>query len=390
MSNQQPVPRATLDLERAAVRFGPEMEHLDEHEAETTARLIETITHIQSKVFEDTGHAHRGVHAKSHGVLVGEFKVNASLPPVSAQGLFAKPAAYPVVMRFSTIPGDVLDDNVSVPRAVAIKIIGVAGARVNGSEADCTQDFVLANGPVFAKGHPKAFLSSLKLLSATTDKVPGLKKVLSSVMRGAERLVEAGGGQSPTIMTLGGYPEVNILGEEFYSQAPILYGDCIAKVAVKPLSAALRALRKSPVDLKGKPNGLRDAVVDFFRSNGGEWDVQVQLSTDLEAMPIEDAAKLWPEEQSPYVSVARITMPPQDAWSADRVKMVDDGMAFNPWHALAAHRPLGAVMRVRKAVYEAAAQFRAAHNKNSIQEPRSLADLMAFVKQAAEPTKLVR
>jgi hypothetical protein len=107
-------------------------------------------------------------------------------------------------------------------------------------------------------------------------------------------------------------------------------------------------------------------------------------------MPIEDAAKLWPEEQSPYVSVARITMPPQDAWSADRVKMVDDGMAFNPWHALAAHRPLGAVMRVRKAVYEAAAQFRAAHNKNSIQEPRSLADLMAFVKQAAEPTKLVR
>jgi hypothetical protein len=194
-------------------------------------------------------------------------------------------------------------------------------------------------------------------------------------MRGAERLVEAAGGQSPTLLTLGGYPEVNILGEEFYSQAPLLYGNCIAKVALKPFSAGLRALSKSPVDLKDRPDGLRDAVVEYFRMNGGEWVLQVQLCTDLHTMPIEDAAKQWPEDQSPYLSVARITMPPQDAWSADRVAMVDDGMAFSPWHSLAAHRPLGAVMRVRKSVYEAAAQFRASHNKNTIAEPRSIADL---------------
>lgn len=375
MSSQEAMPRATLDLERAAVRFDPAMEHLDEHEAETTAHLTETISKIQTKVYEDSGHAHRGVHAKSHGVLVGEFKVHASLPSILAQGLFATPATYPVVMRFSTIPGDVLDDAVSVPRAVAIKVIGVPGARVDGSEADSTQDFVLANGPVFAKAHPKQFLGSLKLLAGTTDRAPGLKKVLSTVMRGAERLVEAAGGQSGTLMTLGGYPEVNILGEEFYSQAPILYGDCIAKVAAKPLSAGLRALRKSPVDLKGKPDGLREAVVAFFRANGGEWDIQVQLCTDIAAMPIEDASKQWPEDQSPYLSVAHITIPPQDAWSADRVTLVDDGMAFNPWHALAAHRPLGAVNRVRKSVYKAAAQFRAVHNKSSIKEPRGIADL---------------
>jgi hypothetical protein len=350
------------------------MEHLDEHEAETNAALIETITKIQTRVFDDSGHAHRGVHAKSHGVLVGEFKVYPSLPPILAQGLFSTPATYPVVMRFSTIPGDVLDDAVSVPRAVAIKIVGVPGARVTGSEAECTQDFVLANGPVFGASHPAGFLSSLKLLAATTDRAPGLKKILSTVMQGAERLVEAAGGQSATLLTLGGYPEVNILGEEFYSQAPILYGDCIAKVALKPFSAGLRALTKSPVDLQNKPDGLRQAVVEYFRENAGEWVLQVQLCTDIDAMPIEDAAKQWPEEQSPYLSVARITMPPQEAWSADRVAMVDEGMAFNPWHALAAHRPLGAVMRVRKSVYEAAAQFRALHNKNTIAEPRSSAD----------------
>jgi hypothetical protein len=32
-------------------------------------------------------------------------------------------------MRFSTIPGDILDDSVSAPRGLAIKIIGVEEAQ---------------------------------------------------------------------------------------------------------------------------------------------------------------------------------------------------------------------------------------------------------------------
>jgi catalase len=356
------------------VRYDPSMEKLDKDEAETNQGLIDTITKIQHKVYADSHHATRGVHAKSHGVLMGEFRVLENLPAELAQGLFAQPGSYPVVMRFSTIPGDVLDDNVSVPRGLAIKVVGVPGARVSGSEGDVTQDFVFANGPVFPKGHPKGFLSTLKLLAGTTDKAPGLKKVLSSVMRGAEKLLESVGGESPTLMTLGGYPEINILGDDLYSQAPILYGDYMVKVAIKPFSAGLRALRKAKLDLKDKPNGIREAVVDFFRVNAGVWDLQVQLCTDLEAMPIEDASKLWPEDKSPYQSVARIFIAPQDAWSAARVKQVDEEMSFSPWHALAAHRPLGAIMRVRKTVYDTAARFRAEHNQVPVVEPKS-ADL---------------
>jgi hypothetical protein len=362
-------------MQPAAIRFEPSMEKLDDNEATTNAGLIETITKIQTIVHKDSGTAMRGVHSKCHGVLIGEFRVMEGLPPVLAQGLFAAPGTYPVVMRLSTIPGDVLDDNVSVPRGLAIKVVGVPGARVPGSEADTTQDFVFANGPVFSKPHPDGFLSVLKLLAGTTDKAPGLKKALSTVMRGAEKALEAVGGESPTLMTLGGYPEVNILGDEFFSQAPILYGDYIAKVAIKPFSAGLRALHKAPVDLKDKPNGLREAVIDFFRNNSGEWDLQVQLSTDADAMPIEDASKDWPQEQSPYLTVARISIPPQDPWSAARIKAVDQEMSFSPWHALAAHRPLGAIMRVRKTVYDAAAKFRAAHNQVQITEPKSATDL---------------
>jgi hypothetical protein len=357
------------------VRYEPRMEKTDADEAQTNAGLIDTIGKIQSTVYKDTGKAMRGVHAKGHGVLVGELRVLENLPAHLAQGLFSSARSYPVVMRFSTIPGDVLDDNVSVPRAVAIKVVGVTGERVAGSEGEVTQDFVLANGPVFAKAHPKDFLSTLKILAGTTDKVPALKKALSTVMRGAEKLVEGLGGQSSTLMTLGGYPEINILGDEFYSQVPILYGEYMAKIAVKPFSPGLRALAKAPLDLKGRPNGIREAVADFFRLNSGEWEIQAQLCTDLQTMPIEDASKQWPEDESPYVAVGRISIPAQVSWSEERVRVVEERMSFSPWHALAAHRPLGATMRVRRTVYASAARFRAENNKAPMTEPKTLSDL---------------
>ncbi|KMO32409.1 hypothetical protein VQ02_23650 [Methylobacterium variabile] len=65
---------------------------------------------------------------------------------------------------------------------------------------------------------------------------------------------------------------------------------------------------------------------------------------------VEDASTLWPEDLSPYVAVGRITVPPQESWSEAKVRARDDGLAFSPWHGIAAHRPLGSVMRARRAV----------------------------------------
>jgi hypothetical protein len=87
-------------------------------------------------------------------------------------------------------------------------------------------------------------------------------------------------------------------------------------------------------------------------------------------MPIEDASVVWPEDESPYVAVARITAPAQNAWSNEGITAIDDGMAFSPWHGLAAHRPLGSIMRARKTTYASSANFRATHNGCPIHEPR--------------------
>jgi hypothetical protein len=355
------------------VRFSSSIEQLADDEDETIRGLVATLRYITERTFSDGGHAIRGVHAKSHGILQGHLDVNDDLPPELAQGMFAKAGRYPVIIRLSTIPGDILPDSVSVPRAMAIKIIGVEGERLEGSENDITQDFLLIGGPTFGASTPKQFLSVFRLLAKTTDRVAWLKEVLSGVMRQVQRmLVAVTGKPNATVATLGGQPETHILGETFYSQAPLRFGDFIAKIAVAPISSELTALILAPLNVNGVPNGLRDAVVEFFKKNSGVWEVRAQLCASLELMPIEDATVAWPEQISPYRPIARITVNPQVAWSKARSAAVDDGMSFSPWHGLNAHRPLGGIMRVRKAIYEAAKKMRAEKNGRQIEEPREM------------------
>lgn len=355
------------------IRFEPAMEHSAEGEAETEANLDETLAQIRETTLKDSGQALRSVHAKGHGILNATFTVLEGLPPELAQGLFAKPGHYAAVMRLSTIPGDVLSDAVSVPRGMALKVLGVEGARLPGSEGDTTQDFVMADAPAFAAPTPAKFLGNLKLLAATTDTAEGAKKVLSAVARSAEAVLEAFGTKSPLITTLGGHPGTNILGETFYSQTPFLFGPYYAKFALKPVSAGLTAHTREKVDLSD-PDALRHAVVSHFAREGGAWELQVQLATDPDAMPIEDASAIWPEEMSPYVTVARLEAEAQDAWSDSSRSAVEDGFAFSPWHGLAAHRPLGGVNRVRRVTYKHSAAFRGTHTGCPMHEPRAAAE----------------
>lgn len=329
----------------------PSFERLEENEPETDAALTETMLGISETTFKDGGRGLRSVHAKSHGLLTGSLRVLDDLAPVLAQGIAANTRTYPVVIRLSTTPGDILDDSVSTPRAMALKIIGVDGLRLSENEGGATQDFVLANGPAFTSATAKKFLGNLKLLAATTDRAEGAKKAASAVLRSLETVFETFGHKSPTVTSLSGQRETYILGDTFYSQAPLLWGPYMAKVSVAPVSPELRALADTALPVNGKPNGIREAVVNFFHRNEAEWELRVQLCTDLEAMPIGDTSVPWPENRSPYLAVARISVPTQVAWSEARSATIDDRLAFNPWHGLSAHRPIGSIMRARKMAY---------------------------------------
>ena len=354
-----------------AVAYEPLLEHPEDNEDQVRGDLIETLRSISETTFEKSGHALRSVHAKSHALLVVEVEVPGGLPEPLAQGLFATPGRYAGVMRLSTNPGDVLDDSVSAPRGLALKIVGVEGERLPGSKPDDrTQDFLMANAPAFAAPNAGAFLKNLKMLAKTTDRAEGGKKVLSAVLRTTEAVIEAFGGKSATVVALGGQPLTHILGETFYSQTPFLYGRNLAKFSMAPVSDGLKALEGKKISIDGRADAHRDEVNAFFKDHGGEWELRVQLLTDLEAMPVEDASVEWPEDKSPYVTVARIRAEPQDGWSEAKAKQIDDGLSFSPWHGLAAHRPLGSINRVRKENYESSTAFRSEHNGCPIHEPR--------------------
>ena len=78
------------------------------------------------------------------------------------------------------------------------------------------------------------------------------------------------------------------------------------------------------------------------------------------AAPIEDASVDWSEDVAPYLTVARLRIAQQAQGDAAAFASEVEQAVFDPWNALIEHRPLGDVMRARKAVYFASEQARGA------------------------------
>ena len=364
------------------VRYSPDVETIQPDEAATVRDLEASFKEILDTTSNDYGHAVRSVHAKAHGIARGTLTVQAGLAPELAQGLFAQPGEYEAILRISTNPGDILDDSIALPRGLALKVLGVEGTRVAGSEGDATQDFILVNGPVFTAPDAKHFLQNLKLLAKTTDKGEGGKKLLSGILRGVEATLEAVGLESATLQQLGGAPQVHPLGETYYGQTPFRYGDHIAKFALFPVSKPLTELTGETINTVGRPDAIRTAVSEALISQGGTWELRVQLNTDLDTMPVEDPTQPWDEKESAFVTVATLEVPPQHGWAHGETEALDDALAYNIWNALDAHQPLGNINRARKDTYTFSQDYRGRFNGCPLHQPRTLADLPAVPEPA--------
>ena len=356
------------------VAYSPALETIGHDERETVEGLKEQFGQILDTTLADYGRGVRSVHAKGHAIARGRFVVAEGLPPELAQGLFAAPGEYEAVFRISTNPGDILDDAISVPRGMALKVLGVEGERLPGSEGEATQDFVMANAPAFAAKDAKAFLGNLKLLAKTTDKAEGVKKLFSAALQGIEAGLEKLGTESGLLKTLGGAPQVHPLGATYFSQTPYRYGDHVAKFQLRPVSPDLTALADERIDVKGRRDAIREDTGAALARHGGVWELRVQLCIDAEAMPIEDATVVWDEEASPWRTVARLEIDPQPGWG-EAHEALDEALSFRPWHGLAAHRPLGNINRARNETYRFSADTRRRANGCPLHEPAALAEI---------------
>ena len=153
----------------------------------------------------------------------------------------------------------------------------------------------------------------------------------------------------------------NPLEITYWSGSPYWLGQADGSVgqAVKYSAVPREApspLPKDPEDLAA--NYLSEALAARLRDGEGSFEFKVQIQTDPVKMPVEDASVEWDEAKSVPVTVATLRIPSQRVKPLNELASECESLSFNPWHALAAHRPMGGINRLRRAVYEASVRRR--------------------------------
>lgn len=367
-------PMATDDA--TYLTYTDDLEQVSPDEAAVIEKMVCTLHGNNEWAFNKYQHGIRDAHAKSHGILRGELEVYPDLPPELRQGLFAKPATYPVIARLSSTAGAIRDDQLRGIHGLGVKLIGVEGERCLPDDVATTQDLLFVTHREFPfadaheyhrKGMPLAWLLARLPdwgLGAAEDVLSAVDKVTGLV-----------GVHLPEAVQLFIRPNYHILGQTFYTSAALRFGDHVAKMCVTPLSPSVTELENVPLPPGSGPDAYLDQVVAFFATQTAEFEVQAQLCTNLQEMPIEDATVEWPESRSPYQGVAKLTFPVQNPATAARQQFGDDVLAFTPFRGLAAHRPLGSINRLKQRTYDSSSEFR--HQKNGVVqiEPTSIAQL---------------
>jgi len=149
----------------------------------------------------------------------------------------------------------------------------------------------------------------------------------------------------------------------------VRHGDYIAKLRFAPVPAFAEKVVQRNLDLMSAVEVYRPALVGELQARPYELDIQVQLCADLAQMPVEDVTVEWPEQLSPFVTVAKLRFPQQDISGADNLEKMD-ALSFTPWRVTAEHRPLGNIMRARKEVYRHSSIRRHELNQQQRTEPR--------------------
>jgi hypothetical protein len=312
-------------------RHGLAEETVSPDEAKVTADFIAFLKDASARR-HPTGVMRRFNQGRHTACVEAEFIVNNGLPPELRVGLFAEPRSYRAFIRFANANSTSdLEEDV---RGMSISVGGVSGE--NLTPGATTQDFVLNSHPVMVAPDTKEFFEFLKAWDA--GRGPLALYLLRHPRAAAIGLKSR---QQPTCH----------LDIPYFSATPYLFGAGRAvKYVLKPCSDR-RSTKPDPLT----HTYLRDAMRIHLTQADGCFDVMVQFQT--EKLPLEDATVEWEEQDAPYLAVARIRIPRQGIDDADRMKQCEE-VAFNPWHCLADHRPLGSMNRARRAIYDALSEFR--------------------------------
>jgi hypothetical protein len=278
--------------------------------------------------------------------LRARFTVLDDIPPEAKHGVFKNARTFDARVRlsngFSTPMPDWFPDLVGC----AVKLLGVEGGKLLEGEEDAgSQDFVALNQPYLPASDPTQLL-----LISTAPANP---------LTAPFKLVQGlGFSHAMTVVlwalkwSLRRIPLRSVTTEDFYGGAPIAIGPHAVKFKWQ---SHQKKLPRPPG--ASWLNYLRDDLRRRLLDGDLRFDFLVQFYADPVTTPL-DGAYAW---DTPFVKLAELTIPSCDIDSheakAEEHRLRD--LSFNPWHAIAEHRPLGNIQRARREVYRASAMLRA-------------------------------
>jgi hypothetical protein len=369
------------------VRYSDGIETIDPNIDELTDQIIEFWEKKvrESPKTEGTGEAVRGAHSKGFGYVKAEVEFLRDVPPPYAQGIYANPGRHGALLRFSSSASHLgTDAQLGPGQGLAIKIFDVDGLKlVEDEPQSATFDLVLKNNPIFVANTARHYLVFQELIDHAGEYLargkPGFHELLTAYLTGNGTFEQSDWAWDELfafVRVATQTPVSNPILTTFTTMASVRHGDYVAKVRLAPAPESAANVTHRELDLTGGPDVYRSTLVDELRARAFDFDLQVQLCTDLEAMPVNEVTVEWLERLSPYITVGRVHLPRQDISGPENFER-GDPLAFNQWRVTSDHRPLGEIMQVRR-IYSASAKVRRTLNHQPQTEPTSADQVLAL------------
>jgi Catalase len=335
--------------------MNPELnrEYPDGGEDELTEEMVRLAV---DRMEPQQGRIRRGQHAKPTGCVRGVFTIRDDFAADLRHGVFHRPnQSFQAIVRFSNSSETIAPDGKGDARGMAVKLLAVEGTPAVPGTANRCQDFLTVNHPVFPFATPAEYVKFFRI-----RQTPLVGDLLA-----AGWLALFHSRHLKIVKTIRGKRVASPLDLRYWSGSPYRLGP--------PGTTDGRAVKYSlvprfegtatPINPNDPPpDYLSRALERHLKTREAVFDFRVQPQTDPVTMPVEDPSVEWDEGVSEPIPVATLTIGVQDVDSSEGRALAEEceAMSFSPWNALAEHRPMGGMNRLRRAVYLATQANRSA------------------------------
>lgn len=357
-------------------------EKMDANEVEAARRITAIIEAHLTRLYPN-GPVRRDAHPKSTGCVDAVFTVNSDIPPAFRHGIFASPgSSYRAVVRFSNSNEDpTRADSQPDGRGMAIKLFDLKTGQIpmtvdplaslspaadspsvppdNMSRAGGpSQDFIMISHPTFLIADADGYRRLLSYSDAD-NRLAQLALPLAALSgMGISGIRSANETTSLKID--------NPLQTRYWSMVPYQLGTGPGALAVKFSADFVPGQEPVSAPDKSDPDFLRHTMARTLARQDARFIFEIQPRTSPD-LSVEDSRIEWPEKTAPFYPVASILIPRQSFDTQPR-NTACELLSYSPWHALPDHKPLGAVNRMRKVIYETISAFRRAQPKDTAQQ----------------------